>query len=81
MKLKKHQVLYEKISMRLKGKLKFYRSVLKPTMHHYGSESWVVNRRIEQSMSVAEMRMLRMSGVAREDSIRNEYVKGSIGVL
>jgi len=32
-------------------------------------------------MNVAEMRMLKwMSGVTREDRIRNEYVRGSIGV-
>jgi hypothetical protein len=32
-------------------------------------------------MSIVEMRMLRwVSGVTKEDSIRNEYVKGNIGV-
>jgi hypothetical protein len=41
----------------------------------------VVDRKIEQSMSVTEMRMLRwMNGVTREDSINNKYVRGSIGV-
>jgi nonsense-mediated mRNA decay protein 3 len=45
----------------------------------YGSKCWTINRRIEQS--VAEIRMLRwMSGVSREDRIKNEYVRGSIGV-
>jgi hypothetical protein len=33
----------------------------------------VIDRRIEQSMSVVEMRMLRWtSGVTKEDRIRNE---------
>jgi len=41
----------KKIPMRLKGK--FYKSVLIPTML-YSSECWIVNRRIEQSMSVVE---------------------------
>jgi hypothetical protein len=44
----------------------------------------VVDRRIEQreqSRCVAEMRMLRWkSRVTREDKIRNEYVRGNIGV-
>jgi hypothetical protein len=44
----------------------------------YGSECWAVDRRIEQSMNVPEIRW--MSGVAREDRIRNEYVRVSIGV-
>jgi hypothetical protein len=59
--------------MKLKGK--FYMSVVKPTML-YGSKCLVVDRKIEQSMSVTEMRMLRwMSGVTIEDRIRNEYVR------
>ena len=42
---------------------------------------YVVDRKIEQRMSVAEIKMLRwMSGVTREDKIRNEYIRGSIGV-
>jgi hypothetical protein len=47
----------------------------------YDSEYWVVDSRTEQSMSVAEMRILKLaSGVTREGRIRNEYVIGSIGV-
>jgi len=64
--------------MRLKGK--FYRSVARPT-GPYDLECWVVDRRIEQSTSVAETRMLRrMSGVTRDDRIRNEYVRSSVGL-
>jgi hypothetical protein len=41
----------------------------------------MVDRRIEQSISDAEMKMFRwMSRVTREDRIMNEYVRGSIGV-
>ena len=35
----------------------------------------------EQKLSVAEMMMLRMMcGVTRWDRLRNEYVRGSVGV-
>jgi len=47
--------------MRLKGK--FYKSIARPATL-YCSECWAVDKRIEQ----------RMSGVAREDRIRNVYI-------
>jgi len=41
----------------------------------------MVDGKIEQRMSAAEIRMLRsMSGVTTEDKIRNEYLRGSIGI-
>ena len=68
----------KRIPIRLKGK--FYKAVVRPAMM-YGTECWAVDRKIEQRMSVAEMRMLRwMSAVTREHKIRNEYIRGSIGV-
>lgn len=57
-------VFYDKIPMRLKGQ--FYRSAVRPIMF-YGSRCWVVDMIIEQSMSVAGMRIVRwMSEVTRE---------------
>lgn len=46
----------------------------------YGSECWVVDRNIERSMSVAEMRMLKWMSAVTKHKIRNEYVRGGIGV-
>lgn len=47
----------------------------------YGPECWVVIKKIEQMMSLAKMRMFKWtSGMTREDRLRNEYVRGSIGV-
>jgi len=46
---------YGRIPMRLKSK--YYKSVVRPTML-YGSESWVVDKKIEQRMSVSKIRML-----------------------
>jgi len=44
-------------------------------------QSWVVNKKIEQRMSIAKMRMLRwMNGLTRKDRISNRYVRGNIGV-
>jgi hypothetical protein len=58
----------KRISIRLT--CKFYRSVVRPTMLN-GSECYTVDKGIEQSMSVVEMRMLRwMSEVIREGRIR-----------
>lgn len=39
-----------------------------------------MNKKIEQTMSITVMRMLRrISGITREDIIRNEYIGCSIG--
>ncbi|XP_050532668.1 uncharacterized protein LOC126900777 [Daktulosphaira vitifoliae] len=68
----------KRIPMRLKGK--FYKTVMRLAMM-YGSECWTVDNKVEQRMSVVEMRMLRwMSGMTRKDRIRNEHIRGSIGV-
>jgi len=69
----------KRIPMSLKSK--FYRKVVRSTMP-YGSKFRAVDRRIEQSLSVAEMRMFRWTGgVTREDRIRNKYVRGSVSVM
>lgn len=52
----------------------FFFTKVSPTML-YGSEYWAVNEKTKQRISVVEIRMLRwMSGVTREDSIRNKYL-------
>ena len=47
----------------------------------YSAECWAVKGNHEQKLHVAEMKMLRMMwGVTRWDRLRNEYVRGSVGV-
>lgn len=72
-------VLYnKKMQIMLKGK--FYKSLVKTNML-YGLECWTVHQKIEQRMSVAKMKILRwMSGMMREDRIREKYVRENIGV-
>ncbi|XP_060183241.1 uncharacterized protein LOC132613217 [Lycium barbarum] len=68
----------KKVSPRLKGK--FYRVVVRPTLL-YGAECWPVRTAHAQKMNVAEMRMLRwMCGHTRRDMIRNEVIRGKVGV-
>ena len=69
----------KKVPLRLKGK--FHRTVIRPAML-YGTETASMKKTEEKRMDVAEMRMLRwMSGVTREDKIRNEYIRGSTKVI
>ena len=68
-----------RVPLKLKGK--FHRTVIRPAML-YGTETASMKKTEEKRMDVAEMRMLRwMSGVTREDRIRNEYIRGSTKVI
>ncbi len=68
----------KRIPLKLKGK--FYKTAIRPAML-YGAECWAANKQHVHKMSVAEMRMLRwMSGKTRKDRIRNESIRGSLGV-
>ena len=63
---------------KIKGK--FYKTAIRPAML-YGAECWATNKQQVHKMSVVEMRMLRwMSGKTRKDKIRNEFIRGSLGV-
>ena len=54
--------------------------VVRPTLL-YGVECWPIKRSHLQRMKVAEMRMIRwICGHTRHDKIRNEVIRGRIGV-
>ncbi|KAM0966625.1 hypothetical protein EV2_022996 [Malus domestica] len=66
--------------MPLKLKGKFYRTAIRPAML-YGTECWAVKHQHVHKMGVAEMRMLRwMCGHTRKDKIRNEDIRGKVGL-
>ncbi|KAM2694147.1 hypothetical protein EV2_008244 [Malus domestica] len=63
-----------------KGMFFFYRTTIRPAML-YGTECWAVKHQHVHKMGVAEMRMLRwMCGHTRKDKIRNEDIRGKVGV-
>ena len=69
----------KKVPLKLNGK--FHKTVIRPAIL-YGTEAASMKKTEEKKMDVAEMRMLRwMSGVTREDRIRNEYIRGSTKVV
>ena len=69
----------KRVPLKLKGK--FHKVVVRPAMV-YGTETASITKAEVKRMDVAEMRMLRwMSGVTREDKIRNEYIRGSTKVV
>ena len=48
---------------------------------NYFSEFLAVRKSYEQKLNVAEMKMSRMMcGVTRKDRVRNEYIRGRVGV-
>ncbi|XP_061718269.1 uncharacterized protein LOC133525874 [Cydia pomonella] len=67
-----------RIPVKLKGLV--YKSIIRPVLL-YGSETWPVLGRHVQQLHVTEMKMLRwMCGVTRLDRIRNEHIRGSLGI-
>ena len=67
-----------RVPARVKGKV--YRVAMRPAML-YGLETVALTKRQEAEMEVAELKMLRFSlGVARMDTIRNEYIRGTAQV-
>jgi len=67
-----------RILLRLKGKV--YRMVVRPALL-YGAECWPIKKSHLQRMRVAEMRMICwVCGHTRLDKIRNEVIRGKIGV-
>ncbi|KAM1079573.1 hypothetical protein ACFX2B_014121 [Malus domestica] len=66
--------------MPLKLKGKFYRMAIRLATLH-GTECWAVKHQHAYKMGVAEMRMLRwMCGHTGNDKIRNEDIRGKVGV-
>jgi len=65
-----------RIPISLKGK--FFKIVVRPAII-YESENQGIDKSMERKMSVSEMRTLRwISGMTREDRIKNECTRGSI---
>ena len=61
-----------------KTKLQIYDSIYIPTLL-YGSESWVVNKKVESRMNAAEMKALRkVYGVTKRDRIRNQTIRDEL---
>ena len=68
----------KRVPVKIKGKL--YKTVVRPAML-YGLETAPLTSIQEKKMQTTEMRMLRWSlGVTRKDRIRNEIIRGTIGV-
>jgi len=67
-------------SLNVEVKRELYERIVVPTVM-YGSESWGMKVEERDKLDVAEMKCLRsMCGVTRMDRVRNEVVRGRVGV-
>ena len=61
-----------------KTKLQVYNSIYVPTLT-YGSESWIINKRIESRITASEMKCLRkIQGVTKRDKLRNQNIRNQL---
>jgi len=68
----------KQMPVKLKGKI--YRMVIRPALT-YGVECWPIKKAQVQRMMVTETRMIHwMCGNTRMDKIRNEVIRGKVGV-
>ena len=67
-----------RVPAKIKGKV--YKSTVRPAMM-YGLETVPLTGTLESKLQTTEMNMLRWSlGVTRRDKVRNEVIRGTIGV-
>ena len=63
-----------------KVKITIYKTILRPILT-YGSEAWVLIKRLQSKVQAAEMRVLRLIlGVNMRDRLRNEVIREKLNV-
>ncbi len=61
-------------------KSKIYKTVIRPVAP-YGSQTWAMTKKVENTMNVLEMRIARWSlGVTRLDRIPNDAIRHQLGI-
>lgn len=60
-------------------KMTIFKTIFRPILT-FGSESWVLNRRLESKLQAVEMKFLRsVKGVTRMDRVRNTDIREELG--
>lgn len=62
-----------------KTKMTVFKTIFVPSLI-FGSESWILSRRLKSQLQATEMKFLRkIKGVTRKDKIRNEVIREELG--
>lgn len=73
-------VFLNKKEVSKKTKVKIHKAVFEPVLT-YGSESWVMNKKLKSKVQAMEMRILRkIEGVTKKDKIRNTEIRRRLNV-